>query len=156
MSRDVEASRPWALEDMSAPKPRIAGLAKSMRHAPTDAERKLWRALRQIELQGSHFRRQVVVEGFIADFACHQSKLIIEVDGGQHCESAADAARTEVLAGAGWRVLRFWNSDVLQNIGGVVEAIEAALDVERGVSSGATPTPAPSPQGGGGSQEATP
>ena len=156
MNRDAEASRPWALEDISAPKPRIAGLAKTMRRAPTEAERKLWRALRQIELHGSHFRRQVVVEGFIADFACHQLKLIIEVDGGQHCESAADARRTAVLAAAGWRVVRVWNSDVLRNIRGVVEAIEAALDVERGASSGATPTPNPSPQGGGGSQEIAP
>ena len=149
MSRDAEASRPWALDDGARPRPRIVDFAKIMRSEPTKAERRLWTALRRMQAGRSHFRRQVVVEGFVADFACYRLKLIIEVDGGQHCESEADVARTSKLEKAGWRVMRFWNSDVLNNIDGVMGKIAEALGVEESAIFGTTPTPDPSPQGGG-------
>jgi very-short-patch-repair endonuclease len=79
---------------------------------------------------------------YIVDFASHSAKLIVEVDGGQHAERLeADAARTRFLETEGYRVLRFWNNDVLQNIDGVLEVIQRVLAT--------TPTPNPSPQGGG-------
>jgi very-short-patch-repair endonuclease len=96
----------------------------------TDAERKLWRYLRTLPLKQSHFRRQATVGPFFADFACHQCKLVIEVDGGQHNEALraqADASRTAYLESNGYRVLRFWNNDVLTNIEGVCEVVLAAI-----------------------------
>jgi len=114
-----------------------------MRAEPTDAEKKLWRHLRsRLAVDGTHFRRQVRLGSYIVDFACHQARLIIEVDGGQHTESvSADLERTKFLEAQGYRVLRFWNNDVLRNIDGVLEAIQSAIT--------STPTPNPSPQGGG-------
>jgi very-short-patch-repair endonuclease len=113
-----------------------------MRANPTDAETKLWRHLRRLALSGTHFRRQVQIGRYIADFVSHAAKLIIEVDGGQHgVNSASDAERTKLLEAHGYRVLRYWNNDVLSNIDGVLE------DIQRAITS--TPTPDPSPQGGG-------
>jgi very-short-patch-repair endonuclease len=91
----------------------------------TGAERKLWRFLRSLSLTGTHFRRQATIGPFFADFACHQQRLIIEVDGGQHNDphhAARDALRTEYLNAHGYRVLRFWNNDVLGNVDGVCES----------------------------------
>jgi very-short-patch-repair endonuclease len=114
-----------------------------MRANPTDAEQKLWWHLRhRIAKTGTHFRRQVQIGRYIADFASHKAKLIIEVDGGQHGErSASDAERTRLFEANGYRVLRYWNNEVLANIEGVLEDIQRALM--------STPTPDPSPQGGG-------
>ena len=114
-----------------------------MRAAPTDAERKLWWHLRhRLAVPDTHFRRQVRLGPYIVDFASHNARLIIEVDGGQHSEqSVAEAKRTACLKSEGYRVLRFWNNDVLRNIDGVLEAIPSAI--------ASTPTPNPSPQGGG-------
>ena len=88
-----------------------------------------------------HFRKQVPLRHFIADFASHRAKLVIEVDGGQH-EAAKDAPRTQVIQDEGYRVLRFWNNEVLGNPDGVWTMIEAAL-YER------HPTPTPPHQGEG-------
>jgi len=117
--------------------------ARRMRREPTEAERKLWWHLRhRLPVAGSHFRRQVQIGPYLADFACHRSKLVVEIDGGQHAEAIAqDAARTRRLEAEGYRVLRFWNNDVLSNIDGVLTEIHGALTT--------TPTPDPSPQGGG-------
>jgi very-short-patch-repair endonuclease len=93
----------------------------------TDAERRLWHYLRQRQLNGFHFRKQCPVGPYIADFACLQAKLIIELDGGQHADSARDAARDCWFTAHGYRTLRFWNNDVLQNTDGVVLNITAAL-----------------------------
>jgi very-short-patch-repair endonuclease len=126
---------------------RVSG-ARRLRRDMTDAERKLWRFLRSLSLTGTHFRRQATIGPFFADFACHQQRLIIEVDGGQHNDphhAARDALRTEYLNAHGYRVLRFWNSDVLGNVDGVCEAILEAL------AATGPPTPNPSPpQAGGG------
>jgi len=95
-------------------------------------------------MQGSHFRRQVPVGPFVADFCCLKAKLIVEVDGNQHgCDANAsrDARRTAYLASQGFSVLRFSNREVMNEMNGVLEAIYSHLN--------STPTPNPSPQGGG-------
>jgi very-short-patch-repair endonuclease len=118
--------------------------ARQLRRNQTDAERKLWRSLRLLKKQGHHFRRQVPIDGVIVDFACYSSRLVIEVDGGQHNEDAglaADKRRDAMLAANNFRVFRFWNNDVLANTDGVMEVIVGSL--------APTPAPDPSPQGGG-------
>ena len=113
-----------------------------MRKDPTEAEKKLWQHLRvRLATPGTHFRRQVQIGPYIVDFVSHHLKLAIEVDGGQHVESKRDLARTHTLEGQGYRVLRFWNNDVLTNIDGVLEIIQNVIT--------SPPTPDPSPQGGG-------
>jgi len=98
--------------------------ARDLRNNTTDAERALWRVLRGRQLQGFRFRRQVPIGGFIADFVCPQAKLIIELDGGQHAErSEYDAARTSRLEAMGYRVLRYWDNDVLLRLESVVDDI---------------------------------
>jgi len=101
--------------------------AKSLRHNLTDAEKKLWHLLRSRQLEGAKFRRQQPIGPFIADFVCQERRLIIEADGGQHSHSSTDRARTEYLEGVGYRVLRFWNNDILNNLDGVAEVIAVAL-----------------------------
>ena len=134
--------RIWAVADRSIEAPQRR-LAWQMRREPTDAERKLWWHLRRrLPLGGSHFRRQVRIGPYIADFASHAFKLVVKVDGGQHAENASlDRQRTRSLEAEGYRVLRYWNHDVLSNVDGVLEDIQRAI--------AATPTPDPSPQGGG-------
>jgi very-short-patch-repair endonuclease len=88
----------------------------------------LWLSLRDRRLSGFKFVRQEAIECFIVDFICREKKLIIEVDGGQHSENAKDIARDVRLAEAGYRVLRFWNHDVLKNRTGVLEMILEALN----------------------------
>ena len=112
--------------------------ARTLRRNATQAERVLWRALRAMPLPVK-VRRQHPIGRHIADFAVPSRKLVIEVDGGQHAIAVArDNARTRVLQAQGWRVIRFWNSDVMSNLDGVVETILA--EVERSPSS-----PRPSP-----------
>ncbi|MEQ9663414.1 MAG: endonuclease domain-containing protein [Parasphingopyxis sp.] len=105
--------------------------ARKLRRNATDAEKRLWSALRE-KLPEAKFRRQVPLGPYIADFASHRHKLIVEVDGGQHGEpanAAKDMARTGFLEGEGYRVLRVWNNDVLGNSEGVIEQIAASLAV---------------------------
>jgi very-short-patch-repair endonuclease len=129
--------RVWAKRGRSIVPPQRR-LARAMRAAPTEAERKLWWHLRhRVRTPGAHFRRQVRIGRYIVDFACHATRIIIEVDGGQHAGSAADEERTKVLEANGYRVLRYWNNDVLSNIDGVLEDILSAITT--------TPTPNPSP-----------
>jgi very-short-patch-repair endonuclease len=94
----------------------------------TDAERRLWSRLRMQALEGHRFRRQSPIGRFIVDFVCPECALIVELDGGQHADQQTyDSARTAWLESQGYRVLRFWNSDVLENPEGVLEVILAAL-----------------------------
>jgi very-short-patch-repair endonuclease len=118
-------------------------LARQMRASPTAAERKLWWHLRhRLATPGIHFRRQVRIGRYIADFVCHAKRVVVEADGGQHgIRSAADEERTKVLEANGYRVLRYWNNDVMGNIDSVLEVIQSVTTT--------TPTPNPSPQGGG-------
>jgi very-short-patch-repair endonuclease len=102
--------------------------AKAMRREPTKAEQMLWAKLRAKQLHGIKFSHQVLIGDYIADFAARQRRLVIEVDGDSHAaQQAYDQKRTEFLEGKGFRVIRFSNLDVIQNIEGVLEAIEAAL-----------------------------
>jgi very-short-patch-repair endonuclease len=104
--------------------------ARRMRREKADAERKLWYKLREFNRQGFQFRQQAPIGPFIADFCDHTAKLIIEVDGGQHGEPrglANDRRRTRWLESQGYRVLRFWNRDVLTNVDGVEVAIMLAV-----------------------------
>ena len=108
----------------------------------TDAERKLWRHLRNRELGGWKFRRQYPVGPFIVDFICVEKSVVIEVDGGQHAENEElDLQRSAFLNKMGYQVVRFWNNEVLQETEAVLEAIFAIL----GDTAKNSPSPRPSP-----------
>jgi very-short-patch-repair endonuclease len=109
----------------------------------TDAERRLWYRLRAHRFDGHKFKRQIPVGPYVVDFACLGRKLIVEVDGGQHADNQDDVMRDQYLRTQGFRVLRFWNNDVLKNTDGVLEVILSELDAP---SPGALRAP-PSPQG---------
>jgi very-short-patch-repair endonuclease len=119
--------------------------AQRMRRAPTDAERCMWRILRALKPLGMHFRRQAPIGAYVADFAWYDGKLVIEIDGSQHAERqyAYDAQRTAWLESQGYRVLRFWNIDVLKTPHSVGEAILAAHTEMK------TPPPTPPHEGEG-------
>lgn len=105
-------------------------LARKLRTNSTEVEKKLWWRIRNRQLDGYKFRRQFPVAGYILDFACEAEMLGIELDGGQHNlheHAARDAARTAALSKSGWRVLRFWNNEVNENIEGVLLEIQHAL-----------------------------
>ena len=102
--------------------------AKQLRKNSTDAERNLWAHIRNRRLEGWKFRRQLPVGQYIVDFACPELRLIIEIDGGQHAEQIRyDLGRTKFLQSKGYRVVRFWNNEVLGNIEGVLEALTLTL-----------------------------
>jgi len=104
--------------------------ARNLRKRPTDAEKKLWRQLRNQQVEGRRFRRQHPIGPYIVDFVCLDKKLVIEVDGGQHGSPEglqSDAVRTDWLEDSGYDVLRFWNNEVLQNIEGVITAIRQKI-----------------------------
>jgi very-short-patch-repair endonuclease len=127
--------------------------ARALRGRMTNAECKLWFALRDRRFASFKFRRQVPVGPFIADFICYSARVVIEVDGGQHAESAVDRRRDKWFAANSFLVLRFWNNDVLSNLEGVLSSILDALRQH-------TPHPAraargrPSPTRGEGMQPA--
>ena len=106
--------------------------ARRLRQERTDAEQKLWSILRGRKLDGWKFRRQVPIDRYFADFVCMDARLVIELDGGQHSEQVEyDEARTKVLEACGYRVLRFWNSQVLTSSDGVVQTILHELNLAR-------------------------
>jgi very-short-patch-repair endonuclease len=117
--------------------------AKSLRRELTQAERKLWSVLRNRQLSGAKFRRQQPIGPFIADFVCHDRRLIIEADGGQHADRIADKRRTSFLESKGYRVLRFWNNDILNNLDGVAQVIASALSTPHPAQAAAE-SPSPS------------
>ena len=109
-------------------KPNLTATSRNLRKRMTDAERLLWRHLRDGQLCGCKFRRQEQIGRFIADFVCYEQRLIIEADGGQHVEEREkDEERTAWLNSQGFRVLRFWNHEVLTNREGVLERIRECL-----------------------------
>jgi very-short-patch-repair endonuclease len=119
--------------------------ARALRRDATAAEKRLWQYLRQAPFKQHHFRRQATIGPYFADFASHLRRIVIEIDGGQHSLGSADDRRTSFLQAEGYRVLRFWNNDVLANTAGVLLAIDTAMNAA------APPTPDPSPpQAGGG------
>jgi very-short-patch-repair endonuclease len=113
---------PAGFHHRSIPK-RTRSNARQMRHAATDAEAATWRLLRHRRLVGFKFRRQVPLEGFILDFVCFDREIVIEVDGSQHFSSQRDQTRDSKLDREGFRVLGYWNNDVLQRPTTVLEDI---------------------------------
>ena len=102
--------------------------AHRLRRDMTDAERRLWRGLREA-LPDLHWRKQVPIGSYIVDFCSHRARLIIEVDGGQHSVDAdRDAARTRFLESEGYRVIRFWNNEVLGNSDGVITRVAEVIE----------------------------
>ncbi|NGO51288.1 DUF559 domain-containing protein [Mesorhizobium camelthorni] len=128
----------------TAPKAKVN--ARRLRRAMTDAEKQLWTHLRDgFAGRGTHFRRQVAIGQYVADFCCLRHRLIVELDGPIHGIEAAkgyDRAREQALKAGGYRVLRFSNDDIVLGFKSVLDRIAVALG-------GTTPTPSPSPQGGG-------
>ncbi len=118
--------------------------ARRLRRDMTDAEKLLWNRLRNRQLNGFKFRSQMWLAGFIADFACPEGRLVIEADGGQHADRAGyDQARTAAFGREGFRVLRFWNNDILSNIDGVLLTIVEALPSPSHASATRGPLPLP-------------
>jgi very-short-patch-repair endonuclease len=115
----------------------------------TDAERRLWFALKDRRFDTFKFRRQVPIGPYIADFVCFEARLGVEVDGGQHAESARDGERDVWLTRNAFRVVRYWNNDVLQNLEGVLTDLAAELNKTPHPSSSFRSTP-PSPARGEG------
>jgi very-short-patch-repair endonuclease len=106
--------------------------ARKLRKNLTDVENKLWSQLRGRQLSGVKFRRQHPVGPFIVDFCCVERGLVVELDGSQHAErNAADERRTRLIERSGYRVLRFWDNEVLSNLYGVSERISEALEDPR-------------------------
>ena len=107
-------------------KKRLTPVARKLRRNSTDAEQRLWYLLRGRRLEGAKFLRQFPIGSFVADFACRDAHLAIELDGGQHSPDS-DAPRTRILEAFGYRVIRFWNSEVFENTDGVLETIRNDL-----------------------------
>lgn len=122
-------------------KSKLTPLAKNLRKSSTDAEKLLWRYLRSKQLAGLKFRRQQPIGDYIVDFVCFENRVIIEADGGLH-NKQKDNKRDQWFHEKGFNVLRFWNTDILTNINGVLEIIEKNCLSE-------TPSPNPSLQGRG-------
>ena len=127
---------------MRGPDRRTTGIARRLRVNQTDAETVFWNRIRNRQIDGHKFVRQEPTAGYVCDFVCRERRLIVEVDGGQHSESAADVLRDKRLQEEGYRVLRFWNNDVLGNLEGVLTVIADRLQ------SGVLPPSQPSPGGG--------
>lgn len=103
-------------------------VARKLRKQLTEAEQRLWSRLRYRQLDGARFRRQAPIGPYIADFFCPAAKLIVELDGGQHAERQdRDDARTQWLAERGYKVVRFWNNEIFENIEGVLLKIQEVL-----------------------------
>jgi very-short-patch-repair endonuclease len=109
---------------------RLTPVAQRLRRDMTDAERRLWSKLRARQM-GVQFTRQYQIGNAIADFACRRLKLAIECDGGQHSDSPTDDDRTRMIEAHGYRVIRFWNNDVLQNTEGVLQVIAEEIALAR-------------------------
>ena len=116
-------------------------VARRLRRTMTDAERRLWQGLRGRQMHGHKFRRQYPLCGYVVDFVCLEASLVIEADGGQHAEQTAyDEERTRKLEQSGFRMMRFWNDEILRNTEIVLETIFLALDTT-------PPQPSPSRKG---------
>jgi very-short-patch-repair endonuclease len=123
---------------MRGPNPKASTTSRKLRVNQTDAEKALWGKLRGRRLDGHKFVRQETVGRYICDFVCREKRIVIEVDGGQHAESTRDKIRDEFLVAEGFRVLRFWNNEVLSNMNGVLLTIQSEC-----AESGPSPQPSP-------------
>ena len=113
---------------------RLTNLSRKLRNDPTEAEKRLWSHLRARQVSGAKFTRQYQIGDFIVDFACRSLRLAIECDGGQHTNNSSDAARTENIEAHGYRVIRFWNNDVLANTERVLQVIAQEIALARNQS----------------------
>ena len=111
-------------------KKRLTPVARKLRERSTDAENRLWHYLRGRRLEGAKYLRQFSIGPHIADFACRELHLAIELDGGQH-NPIVDRPRTHVIEAFGYRILRFWNNDVLASTEGVLESIRHVILLAR-------------------------
>jgi very-short-patch-repair endonuclease len=110
---------------------RLTSVARKLRRDMTDAERRLWSHLRASQLCGAKFTRQFPVGSYVVDFACRSLRIAIECDGGQHADSITDEARTREIEAHGYRVIRFWNHDILQNTDGVLTRLAEEIALAR-------------------------
>ncbi len=121
----------------------MKSLARRLRQQATDAERMLWKHLRARRMAGHKFRRQVVIEPYIVDFVCLEARLIVEADGGQHLEQVQDDLKRSVfLESLGYKVIRFWNHEILGDTYSVLERIHDCL------IDALSPQPSPGGRGG--------
>jgi very-short-patch-repair endonuclease len=102
-------------------------IARRLRANQTNAEAVPWNRIRNRQIDGHKFARQIPIGRYICDFVCREKRVVIEVDGGQHNDSAEDVVRDRYLIAEGYRVLRFWNNDVLGNLEGVLTTIQTEL-----------------------------
>ena len=138
----------WRVMTVRRISPVTTTRARSLRTGMTDVERLLWQALRGKQINKHRFRRQHPIGPYIADFACIDKRIVIELDGGQHQDQLVqDEQRSAFLRAQGWQVLRFWNNDVLNNLDGVLSTIAERLTV--------TPPSWPSPFQGEGTKAGT-
>ena len=142
----TEPAMSWNQPSAKPTSPRAKSNAGRLRRTLTEPEQRLWWHLRnRLPVNDTHFRRQVPIGSYIADFCCLGARLVIEVDGSQHNTDQAiayDNERTAYLQSQGFHVLRFSNNEVMRNMNSVLDTVHAALVRP-------TPTPSPSPQGGG-------
>ena len=108
-------------------KKRLTPVARKLRRNKTDAEALLWSRLRNRQIENAKFRFQAPFDNYVADFLCHSASLIIELDGSQHADSPQDKIRDAVMEIGGYRVIRFWNSEIFDNLEGVLEEIRQAV-----------------------------
>ena len=120
---------------------KLQNIAKILRKRPTEAEKFMWRYLRSKQLEGLKFRRQEPIGNYVVDFVCYEKKIIVEIDGGQHC-AERDGNRNRWLESQDFKILRFWNTEVLKNAQGVWEVIR------KNCLSCDSPSPAPPVKGG--------
>ncbi len=107
---------------------RIIERVRSLRRNQTEAEKKIWNALRNRQLDGYKFYRQRNIGLYVVDFVCRENSLIVEIDGGQHCENQHDQIRDKKLCKQGYKIIRFWNNDVFENLEGVLLKIRTELE----------------------------
>jgi very-short-patch-repair endonuclease len=126
---EIRAKREFRVRGKAVrgPDRKMIRIARRLRVHQTDAETVLWNRIRNRQIDGHKFVRQEPIAGYICDFVCRERFLVVEVDGGQHNESAADAMRDQRIIADGYRVLRFWNNDVLGNLEGVLVTIQTEL-----------------------------
>ena len=120
---------------------KLQNIAKILRRRPTEAEKFMWRYLKSRQLEGLKFRRQEPIGNYVVDFVCYEKKIIVEIDGGQHC-AERDGNRNRWLESQDFKILRFWNTEVLKNAQGVWEVIR------KNCLSCDSPSPAPPVKGG--------
>ena len=115
------------LNIMPEPIRRPTRRAQNLRNNATPAERLLWRYLSRRQFDGWKFSRQMPVGPYICDFLCRELNLVIEVDGGQHCDSPTDPVRTAYLKREGFKVVRYWNNEVRENVDGVIQNLRLLI-----------------------------